>query len=254
MTLRHLTSLLGAPAFVVAFLLFGTASAPIADLALRTTGHAFADHHDYDPYRDADGDGIPDTRDGCPHLAGTTGNSGCPPGRVPEEEAPLDWPSNPDGPPASPACGSGSTVASCRCGRGEEKVYSETRGFYCQGPPHCGTGSGNSDCWCDGGDRKELGSNGLYYCQDPTADGQACVVLMPSGTGVRPTPRTGVYIERVCVIDPPTCAELALAVAEMGIATSLASIPASSLGTTIFVGATGVGVSLGGLIASLHCL
>ena len=140
-----------------------------------------------------------------------------------------------------------------RAGEERKKVYSETRGFYCQGPPHCGDGSGNSDCWCDGGDRKELGSGGLYYCQDPTADGQVCTALMPSAPGVRPNLRTGEYIEGACVIDPPNCGEIAIVVAEMGIATSIAGIPAAALATKVFIGATSAGVSLGGLIAHMHC-
>ena len=66
MTLKHLTNSLSALAIVVAFLMFGAPAAPIADLALPTTGDAFADHHDYDRERDADGDSIPDVFDGCP--------------------------------------------------------------------------------------------------------------------------------------------------------------------------------------------
>ena len=77
--------------------------------------------------------------------------------------------------------------------------------------------------------------------------------MMPSGTGVRANPRTGAYIEGACVIDPPSCGEIAIMVAEMGIATSIAGIPAAALATKVFVGATGVGVSLGGLIAHMHC-
>lgn len=251
MTLKSLMKFSGTAAFVVVFLMFGTPGAPVALLASPTAGHAFADDHHYDPELDSDGDGIRDIHDGCPHLSGPSDNDGCPLPREPHE-APPDVPSDPEAVP-SPSCGNGSTVAHCTCGRGEEKVYSETRGFYCQGPPHCGDGSGNSDCWCDGGDRKELGSDGLYYCQDPTADGQVCTALMPSGTGVRANPRTGVYIEGACVIDPPSCGEIAIMVAEMGIATSIAGIPASALATKVFVGATGVGVSLGGLIAHMHC-
>lgn len=250
-TLEHLRDSLGALAFAIAFMTLGTPSAPIASLASTTAGHAFADHHEYDPLdHDADGDGIVDALDGCPHLYATTGN-GCPPPRE-TDEPPPDVPSDPEAVP-SPSCGNGSTVAHCTCGRGEGKVYSESRGFYCQGPPHCGDGSGNSDCWCDSGDRKELGSDGRYYCQDPTADGQVCIALMPSAPGVRANPRTGVYIEGACVIDPPSCGEIAIMVAEMGIATSIAGIPAAALATKVFVGATGVGVSLGGLIAHTHC-
>ena len=248
MTLRHLLNPFGAPALVVAFLLCGTASAPIADLALPTAGHALADDHDYDRRRDGDGDGIADIFDGCPHLWGSSDNNGCPPAREPDD-APPDVPSDPDGPPASPPCGGGSTVASCTCGRGEEKVYSETRGFYCQGPPHCGTGSGNGDCWCDGGDRKKLGSNGLYYCQDPTADGEPCFYLNPRGN----ITHSGMYVEGVCVVEPPTCHQLEIAVVATGIATSLASITPAGRAARIALGLTGVSVTVGGYMAVAGC-
>ena len=248
MNLKHLMRYLGASTFVVAFLLFGTASAPIADLALPTTGHAFADHHEYDPRRDADGDGIPDVMDGCPARWGPSDNNGCPLERE-HEDAPPDVPSDPDAPPASPSCGNGSTVAHCTCGRGEEKVHSETRGFYCQGPPHCGTGSGNSDCWCDGGDRKEFGSNGLYYCQDPTADGERCFYLNPRGH----VTHTGMYVEGVCVVDPPTCAQLEVAVVAAGVASSLASITPAGRATRIALGLTGVNVTVGGYMLVAGC-
>ena len=247
MSLRHLRSL-GAPAFVVAFLLCGTASAPIADLALPTTGHAFADDHDYDRRRDADGDGIADVFDGCPHLSGPSDNNGCPRQRE-HEEAPPDVTSDPDAPPASPSCGSGSTVANCTCGRGKEKVYSETRGFYCQGPPHCGSGSGNSNCWCDGGDRKELGSDGLYHCQDPTADGEPCFYLSPRSQMTH----SGMYVEGVCVVDPPTCEQLEAAVVAAGVATSLASITPAGRATRIVLGLTGVNVTVGGYMLVAGC-
>ena len=109
MTLKHLTNSLSALAIVVAFLMFGAPAAPIADLALPTTGDAFADHHDHDRERDADGDSIPDVFDGCPDLFATTAD-GCP-GDV-DLHAPPDAPSDPDAPPPSPPDDS-NTGANC---------------------------------------------------------------------------------------------------------------------------------------------
>ena len=202
-------------ACLMALLLFGTPSAPLADMALTTTGDAFADHHDGLP-PDGDMDGFPDATDPCPDLHDSL--TGCPPHREPEEEAPVDAPFDPEA-VLVPHCGNGSSAAYCTCDRGESKVYSESRGFYCEGPPRCGTGSGNSDCWCDSGEDRRLGSDGLYYCQDPTADGQSCFYLNPRGQ----VTHSGVYVEGVCVVDPPTCEQLAVAVVAAGIATSVLS-------------------------------
>ena len=110
------------------------------------------------------------------------------------------------------------TVAHCTCGRGEEKVYSETRDFYCQGPPHCGDGSGNSDCWCDDGTDRTLGNDGLYRCYSPPPpqDGDECLIVspLPPGGSHNIVTARGTWLAGTCHVDPlPTCTELSITLA-----------------------------------------